>query len=80
MKKYVIAALREDVAKYQSSSLKVNSPIEIYLFLAYKNHQSKKTRYLDQFFHHFKYKHQNFEPNFGLKFQQAFSSFYNHLL
>ena len=54
MKKYVIAALREDVAKYQSSSLKVNSPIEIYLFLAYKNHESKKTRYLDQFFRHLK--------------------------
>ena len=36
MKKHVIAALREDVAKYQSSNLKVNSPIEIYLFLAYK--------------------------------------------
>ena len=35
MEKYVIAALCEDVAKNQSSILKVNSPIEIYLFLAY---------------------------------------------
>ena len=50
MKKYVNAALHEDVAKYQSLSLKVNSSIGIYLFLAYKNHQSKNTRYLDQFF------------------------------
>ena len=80
MKKYVIAALREDVAKYQISSLKVNSPIEIYLFLAYNNHQSKKTRYLDQFFHHVKFSQQNYELNVGLKLQQPFSSFYNSLL
>ena len=59
---------------------KINSSIGIFLFVAYKNRQSKKTRYLDQFFHHFKCRRQNNESNFYLKFQQSFSSFYNKRL